>query len=360
MRRLLARLALVGLKWLLTLERGNARPGPSAVALQLLIGGRHTPYLLTALLSRYHELFVVRGCANSVVMFLFSVRRIYDFRVSFVAAPPPGMILFSSGADSRPRNRARTYLIDFDYYDAQKNHARGVFMPFYLHPNIYRSTLYRRVVEMRSKPRTIRVVFDGSLNDSYERIRRYSILTRNEIVDAVLDNFPRDSVEVTNRKHLDLARRSGEHSIVIAATYNSRNTLKKHLLDQHEYLDFVAESDFFLCAPGLIPHSHNIVEAMSVGTVPILNYGHLFQPPLTDGLHGFFFSTTADLVSVIRRVLAMTEAEINDMRRHAAEFYDTKLSPSAWVQQLSASFETGPESLFILDSRQLPQATSIS
>lgn len=44
-----------------------------------------------------------------------------------------------------------------------------------------------------------------------------------------------------------------------------------------KWLDVVAKSDFFLCAPGVqIPLCHNAIESMAVGTIPITNYPDWF------------------------------------------------------------------------------------
>jgi hypothetical protein len=63
-------------------------------------------------------------------------------------------------------------------------------------------------------------------------------------------------------------------------TDDPREIITKHKLSMSDYIDTMSRSDFFIRPPGVVmPHSHNLVEAMSVGTVSITNYHSYMRPP---------------------------------------------------------------------------------
>jgi hypothetical protein len=100
-------------------------------------------------------------------------------------------------------------------------------------------------------------------------------------------------------------------------------------------LDALNQCDFFIAPPGVvIPFSHNIIEAMSVATIPITNYGHLFEPPLIDGVHCLSFSNEEELIKKVKQALEMDDAAKSDMRKNILTYYTNHLEPKAFAQKL--------------------------
>jgi hypothetical protein len=102
-----------------------------------------------------------------------------------------------------------------------------------------------------------------------------------------------------------------------------------------EWLYVLGLADFFLCLPGReMPMCHNAVEAMAVGSIPILSYPDWFHPPLEDGKNCIVFCSDDELVPAIRRALAMSEREIRVLRESATKYYETWLTESASARRL--------------------------
>lgn len=181
---------------------------------------------------------------------------------------------------------------------------------------------------MRDVERSIRVFFAGTCNDSsYTTQFRFNILTRSAIFRFVNQNF-----DVVN-----LAQSGPRSGIVVSVTERPDQDMMKHTLRLDEYLEVVARSDFFLCMPGFrIPHSHNLIEAMSVGSIPILNYTAYVQPRLAPGRDCLAFNSLDELATVLNRALSMTEDEIVTMRTHVTDFYDRELDPTAFARRVLA------------------------
>jgi glycosyltransferase involved in cell wall biosynthesis len=112
----------------------------------------------------------------------------------------------------------------------------------------------------------------------------------------------------------------------------------KSFLSQDHYFAALRECDFVLSPPGwCMPLSHNLIEAVFCGAIPITNGGAFMAEPLADGLNCLEFEDAVGLVSVIERALAMDADEVERMRRAVLEYYDRFLEPKASGEKLLRS-----------------------
>ena len=80
------------------------------------------------------------------------------------------------------------------------------------------------------------------------------------------------------------------------------NRLKLNI-PMDELRQWLAKFDFFFALPGVVmPFSHNIIEAMSVGCIPFLqqSYAEMFKPPLINNIQAVTFSDISDLEDKIK------------------------------------------------------------
>ncbi len=125
---------------------------------------------------------------------------------------------------------------------------------------------------------------------------------------------------------------------VMAMTEDTRDTVSKHKLSMDSYLDAMSRSDFFICPPGLlVPHSHNIAEAMSVGTIPITNYHDYMRPKLTGGQDCLSFNSLEELDEAVDRALAMTSEEVERLRKNVISYYKKYMDPVAFGEKIRSS-----------------------
>ena len=82
-----------------------------------------------------------------------------------------------------------------------------------------------------------------------------------------------------------------------------------------------------------MPLSHNLVEAMSVGCIPLTQYGDFFDPPLRDGVDCIAHGGT-DIVDRARAVLAMDDARVETLRRNVIAYYERYLSVDAFIRRV--------------------------
>ena len=95
-----------------------------------------------------------------------------------------------------------------------------------------------------------------------------------------------------------------------------------------QWLKVLSAFDFFVATPGVsMPHSHNMIEAMSVGTIPVTQYGRHLHPPLTDRLDCMAFSDLSDLERILEELMMMDPDEILRLRSGVTDYFSHYIDP---------------------------------
>lgn len=97
-------------------------------------------------------------------------------------------------------------------------------------------------------------------------------------------------------------------------------------------LEYLVNFDFFLALPGItIPQSHNLIEAMACGSIPIIHreYAELMQPPLEHHKNALLFSDLDDLDDIISKTFLFQADLVNTIRENVVIYYFKFLSPQA-------------------------------
>ena len=95
--------------------------------------------------------------------------------------------------------------------------------------------------------------------------------------------------------------------------------------------------NYYLALPGIIiPYSHNIVEAMSVGCIPVVHqsYADLMVPNLINEDNCFTYNSLEELDRLIRKLFVLNGAKIEKMRKDVLFYYEQYLSPYAVVKKI--------------------------
>lgn len=115
------------------------------------------------------------------------------------------------------------------------------------------------------------------------------------------------------------------------------DTSKKFEIDAVELKKVLTAFNYYLALPGIIiPNSHNLVEAMSVGCIPVLHesYADLMEPKLINDQNCFIYDSLEELDSIILKLFLLNEAKIKKMRKDVLFYYEQYLSPYAVVQKI--------------------------
>jgi hypothetical protein len=291
----------------------------ASISFEHLGGGRHHVYLLFAL-TRIGAVGCSARDAHRAWAFLPRSDFIRYGRINW-RTRSDGILL------SERSNGPSTIQINPRYYSLPPADNR-LFAPYFAHPEFYRAGLHNQVRQMRGRERDVKIFFAGTISGSaYTEKFNFSILSRDKILGHIIARF-----ETTIKTELS---DNGIRPIVIISTNDTRNILEKHKLSLSEYIDAMSRADFAICPPGcLMPHSHNLIEAMSVGTIPITNYDSYMRPSLTPDGNCLGFSTLEELERVIDCALCMPAAEIQRLREGVISYYDKYIALESFGKKL--------------------------
>jgi hypothetical protein len=282
---------------------------------------RYNVYLLFAL-TRIGEV----GCSASDarVAYKWLPIRLFFKKIRINWRAPTEDILLCESALGR---RSVILRIERRYYSLPPSEHR-LFAPYFAHPEFYRSGLHEAVRRMRGRERNVKIFFAGTHSESaYSKSFSFPILSRDKIL-----RYLSEKSEWVEKAKID---KGGSRSMLIFTTSDTRDALDKHRLSIQNYIELMSRSDFFICPPGgRMPHSHNLIEAMSVGTIPITNYHSYMRPPLTSDDNCLAFSTLEEFEKIIDRALQMPAAEVQRLREGVLSYYDEHLEPRSFGKKL--------------------------
>lgn len=209
-------------------------------------------------------------------------------------------------------------------------------MPFPMFPPIYAHQQDLQLGRYRQQVRTWNIFFGGdaktekynknSIRDIYEKLSRAQML---EILGNNLEHG-RTYRELHNNAELDKAFTENICGLVVM---NNRQCKVEPI----NWLGTLANSNFFLACPGVrYPMSHNLIEALAVGSIPITQYPEMFFPALEDGKNCLVFNNEKELLEKVQQAMVMPPEQLASMRREAQAYYDTYLNPNACIKQLLA------------------------
>lgn len=225
--------------------------------------------------------------------------------------------------------------ITIDYRPDYKG-SDGCFpMPFPMFPSVYRSGQDSYVAQARAKPKLWKVLFGGdtqtqkysqsTIADIYKKIPRARVL-------SILKSSLARSLwfEPRNQAELDGLVNKPVNGLLVINTRDCK-------INATDWLQTIAKSRFFLACPGVrYPMSHNVIEALAVGCVPITQYPELFYPALEHDVNCLAYSNQQELIEVLKRAMDMQDQEVARLSSSAAEYYDRFLAPAATVQRILA------------------------
>jgi len=208
-----------------------------------------------------------------------------------------------------------------------------IIMPYPMHPSHVTIDLKERLKKLRSSEKNIGVFFSGDTK-GYVRNRVHypkAKLPRLEIVNSILDRMGENVQHVEDLSVLNNQKDTSyiQKCVII-------DTSKCWVNEKH-WLGYLARANFFLSPPGIVmPMCHNIVEAMSVGAIPITNYPEWFDPMLTHMKDCIVFDDKDDLIENLKLALRMDKSQVEKMRDNTIAYYQNFLNPDNFVNRIES------------------------
>jgi hypothetical protein len=151
--------------------------------------------------------------------------------------------------------------------------------------------------------------------------REFGVLSRLELLDTLRQRFPDRIID-------SLGRGTSSRPIVLIDS-------RKAAISAESWLPTLSRARFFLCCPGgRQPLCHNLIEAMSVGTIPLIEYGDRITPRLRDGETAICFDGRRGLIDAVERIDRLTADELLGLSRRVAAFYDEHLCGTRFLHRL--------------------------
>ena len=241
-----------------------------------------------------------------------------------------------------------TYELSLDYFSKKNDSAPpGLRLPFFIHP------LMNQYLPIKKQKKRNRILFYGSDDAGYDSEvikNRFQLMSRSEVYRIIeksgLDFISPDSYELLEQ-HLS------DPEIKNAFFFLNSS---KVWIPAHRWMNVLASFDFFIATPGIsMPHSHNIIEAMCVETVTVLQYADWFFPSLIHEKNAIHFKSETELISRIKELLRADHKQIEELRTNSYAYFSTFINPRNFIAKADAINEKKIELLFNAEELSLKQ-----
>lgn len=210
------------------------------------------------------------------------------------------------------------FKIDYNYNLVYDNIAYMTnVVPYIMHPQNYQTLTNRHA------KKHIGIIISGNFDEKIYNDptlkKRYGLINRSEIYNKIISL--QDTKQITGTELIERYK---------SDTYLNNTVLMKWQLGaipSPQWRYYLSASKFLFCAPGMtMPLCHNVIEALSVGTVPIINYKDWLNPSLEDGVNCIVYSTVDSIPIAIERALSLNKENYEKMQenclKYFSEFYE--------------------------------------
>jgi len=236
---------------------------------------------------------------------------------------------------SLPATAPKVPLLDssspFTSHSLPATAPKALRMPYFMQPGAFHEGFHKFDCKNPSKPRAIRLGFYGTHHPLYyTKHFRFPILPRTPILDRFVELFS-DQFQRINGDNLNEI----QARIAVSFDYSQSDQVKKTYLKRADYFAVLEKTDFMLCPPGwCMPQAHNLIESMSRGVIPILNYPDYMVPELKDGFDCLAFSDLEEMEVRVRQALEMPQERIAGLRKNVLRYYREILAPGRWWRRV--------------------------
>lgn len=223
----------------------------------------------------------------------------------------------------------------FSNYFKYQNKQENVFhVPMSFHPFMYSQEIWNLKVNTERKRFNSIFCYGNFDAQAYLDIRRTEFTVETRVDLLAFFQKKEKFISVHGKEEIVSADNKLNKKYVFAIKENYGIRME----DIRELLSYF---NFYLCCPGVVmPLCHNVIEAMSVGTIPLIQkeYAEVMYPNLTHQSNAIIFNDLDDLEYIIQdKIFNYSDQEILTMKTNVLEYYDKYLSPHGMVKNLNQS-----------------------
>ncbi|GEN74950.1 hypothetical protein [Chryseobacterium hagamense] len=223
----------------------------------------------------------------------------------------------------------------FVNYFEQQNKQDNVFhVPMSFHPFMYNQGIWDHTINTDRKRFNSIFCYGNFDEQAYLDIKRteFTVETRT----GLLAFF--------QKKENFISIRGREEVISAGDTLNEKYVFaikENYGIRMEDIRELLSRFNFYLCCPGVVmPLCHNVIEAMSVGTIPLIQkeYAEVMYPNLRHRTNAVLFKDLNELEHLIHNeIFKYSGQEILTMKNNVLEYYKKYLSPAGMVKNLNQS-----------------------
>lgn len=242
---------------------------------------------------------------------------------------------------TKTNNYLKTIELSLNAFARQTYPFPYLLFPYPMHPNTYGQKYFEKLSEIRTITKKTGIFFSGNmLKEAYHHSvfqDFFKVLDRFEILN-VLDKGLQENEKfiIQNKEDLNNLWKNDYLNRFVRTDWEWSPEKSKNLairIPNDKWLETLAQSNFFLATPGIrMPMCHNIIEAMSVGTIPILQYASHFEPHLKHLKNCLIFENKKDLVQQVRLALQMNKTQLAEMKQNVLQYYESFHTPQSFVK----------------------------
>ncbi|MFZ4930565.1 glycosyltransferase [Chryseobacterium sp. Mn2064] len=221
------------------------------------------------------------------------------------------------------------------YFENGNQKGNTFHIPMSFHPLMYHYGIWNRPVDIYKKRINSLFCYGNFDSQAYLEIKRteFSVVPRTEL----LSYFKSKSDFVAIPGKSEMLKAIEEESLKGKYAFAIKENFELPMEDVRETL---SHFNFYFCCPGVVmPLCHNVIEAMSVGTIPLIQkeYAEVMYPNLTDGENAIIFDDLQHLDSILSNLFETPESEVSRMRANVLQYFQNYLTPESMIEHLNES-----------------------
>lgn len=213
-----------------------------------------------------------------------------------------------------------------DYFLNRNLKGDSYHVPMSFHPFMYHYNHWNKDIPKVEKINSI-FCFGNFDREAYKKIHQspFKIIDRVEILDFFSTKVNFTSIKCRDELQ-DILKRKPKNQIIFSEKKNFN-------IPMSDIREIVNNFRFFVCCPGVFaPLSHNFVEALSVGAIPIIEkeYASVIYPELTHLKNAIIFESLNDLEKILENtIFSISEVQYLEMYNATVNYYNTYLHPAS-------------------------------
>tara|TARA_Y100000815_G_scaffold273217_1_gene303916 strand:+ start:14292 stop:15362 length:1071 start_codon:yes stop_codon:yes gene_type:complete len=215
-----------------------------------------------------------------------------------------------------------------DYFSRGENESI-YYVPMAMHPVYYHKNIWH---ELQQSHKINSIFFAGNIESRYYKWIEnspFDVIPRHDLIGFLVNKG--FGVILKNPEDYVRIKEKGESKKIIIIDR------KVFSIPSDKFRVEVSRFSFFLACPGiLMPLSHNLIEAMSVGSIPIIQkaYADILIPPLIDMKNAIIFNSFDDLTASLNSVYDLDDEDRDRISKNVIKYYDKYLTPYSVIKKI--------------------------